>query len=532
MNLRDKKNRFISKGWKTMSTHRVLSERLHLPCMCGKEVIHAPCEGNVIQSTAMYTPEFAKRVCQVILKHGDESFLVKDLQGKNLVGDHFGLGSVCACHEVRFHGMEVPCGSCSQAFQHEHHACTADNHDAVLRRPLSDEEIRRRLYLLHSSTGHGPVTHLLQALKRKNVAPRILELAKDFKCSVCDERRRPQPRNLSSLEPLPPRFETLSADIGHWIHPVTHEKWQFVMMVDEGSRYRVARMILHGKQKHVSASQFISVLQESWVSYFGYPRTLRVDPDGAFRSHELATFCDQQQIFLDIIPGEAHWKLSVCERSIQAAKHVMECLASEDTTLTAEQILAEAIRTLNHREVVRGYSPVQFILGRAPDEHGRFYSPARDVSTHAELPMATETMERDQNLRLKAEKSFLDWIASERIQRATHSKHRRILDFSAGDLVFVWRKQLTGEDAKQNKTGQGRFVGPARILATENTRDENGHLKAGSSVWLVRGRRLIKCCPEQLRHASERETLLTELHDPREVPRWDFPIVAEEVGKQ
>ena len=35
----DKKNRFISKGWKTMSTHRVLSERLQLPCMCGRVVI-------------------------------------------------------------------------------------------------------------------------------------------------------------------------------------------------------------------------------------------------------------------------------------------------------------------------------------------------------------------------------------------------------------------------------------------------------------------------------------------------------------
>ena len=136
-------------------------------------------------------------------------------------------------------------------------------------------------------------------------------------------------------------------------------------------------------------------------------------------------------------------------------------------------------------------------------------------------------MEGDQNLRLSAEKAFLDWIAAARIQRATHSKHRRVLDFSAGDLGFIWRKQLTGEDAKQNKIGQGRFVGPARILAVEQTRDEQGHLQQGSSVWLVRGRRLLKCCPEQLRHASERETILTELHDPRETP---FPI-AEESGK-
>ena len=54
-----------------------------------------------------------------------------------------------------------------------------------------------------------------------------------------------------------------------------------------------------------------------------------------------------------------------------------------------------------------------------------------------------------------------------------------MLDFSAGDLVFIWRKQLTGEDAQQHKTGQGRFVGPARVLAVEQSRDEQGHLRPG-----------------------------------------------------
>ena len=92
-------------------------------------------------------------------------------------------------------------------------------------------------------------------------------------------------------------------------------------------------------------------------------------------------------------------------------------------------------------------------------------------------------------------------------------------------MVYIWRKQLTGVDAQQNKIGQGRFVGPARILATEQKRDS-----PGSSVWLVRGRRLLKCCPEQLRHASVREKILTELHDQHQVPQWDFPKVAQELG--
>lgn len=103
------------------------------------------------------------------------------------------------------------------------------------------------------------------------------------------------------------------------------------------------------------------------------------------------------------------------------------------------------------------------------------------------------------------------------------------MNFSAGDLVFIWRKQVTGQDAKPTKNTTGRFVGPARILATEQKRDTQGELLAGSSVWLVRGRRLLKCCPEQLRHASEKEKVIDELHSEEPQP-WDFQRVASELG--
>jgi len=72
-------------------------------------------------------------------------------------------------------------------------------------------------------------------------------------------------------------------------------------------------------------------------------------------------------------------------------------------------------------------------------------------------------------------------------------------------------------------------VGPARILAAEQKRDDEGHLLAGTSVWLVRGRRLLKCCPEQLRHASDHERIVEELHAPDPQP-WTFARVADELG--
>ena len=301
-------------------------------------------------------------------------------------------------------------------------------------------------------------------------------------------------------------------------------------MIDEGSRFRVARMISKGKQQHLSAAQFVDVFGESWVEYFGHPLTLRLDPDGAFRSHELGDYCDRYHIFLDLIPGEAHWKLAACERSIRSIKAILEAIVDDQPDVSAQEALSEAVKTLNHRDLVRGYSPVQHILGKAPDETGRFLTTADPRCSELVSETPAQGQERSQHLRDVAEKALLEWNAQQRLQRATHSKHRRCLDFQAGELVYIWRQQLTGQDAQQNKAGKGRFVGPARILATESVKDESGELRKGSSVWLVRGRRLLKCCPEQLRRASDREVIIAELHDPDPATNWDFPKVAQQLG--
>ena len=64
------------------------------------------------------------------------------------------------------------------------------------------------------------------------------------------------------------------------------------------------------------------------------------------------------------------------------------------------------------------------------------------------------------------------------------------------------------------------------------TRQADGMLKPGSNVWCVRGRQLIKCSVEQLRHASEREELLETLAKDQGEPStpWTFTRLAEELG--
>ena len=209
----------------------------------------------------------------------------------------------------------------------------------------------------------------------------------------------------------------------------------------------------------------------------------------------------------------------------------MQKLVQYDESLTPEQVLSEAVTTFNNKELVRGYSPAQHILGQAPDETGRFLPAGEGLPPGLLCENASGEFERSVLRRAEAEKALCEWAAKQRLMRAKHSRHRPCYNYVPGELVFYWRSQEANKSRRQPGGKHGRFLGPARILATESRKGENGQLKPGSVVWLVKGRHLLKCAPEQLRRATQREELLEAMAEPstQQTP-WTFHSVAEEIG--
>ena len=389
--------------------------------------------------------------------------------------------------------------------------------------------INKKLYLLHAATGHGSVRHLIEALKRRGASEEVIQAAKEFKCSVCHEKQRVQPRHLASLEPLPPKWYTVSADVGHWHHPATGEDIQFLLVLDENTRFRTARILSKGSKQQPSASTCLTYFQEGWVQYFGLPRTLRLDPAGAFRSQALETYCDKHSIFLDLAPAEAHWKIGSIEQAVQGTKELLQKIQADEPNITVEEALASAIRVFNHREQVRGFTPAQLAIGRNSDDTDRFVNEPHQLPPDLLVENASGEFARDVQRRATAEKAHADWHAAQRLMRAKHSRPRRLYDYVPGELVFFWRSQESNKHRRAPGGKHGRFLGPARVLATETRREDDGQLRPGSVVWCIRGKQLIKCCPEQLRRASERESLIEELSTDSRVP-WTFTKVATEIG--
>ena len=368
---------------------------------------------------------------------------------------------------------------------------------------------------------------MVDMLKRRNADPAVVKLAQEFRCSICAEKKQIQPRHLTSLEVLPPKWHAVSADIGHWKHPKSGEQVQFMLIIDEGSRFRVARVLSNGSKQQPDAATCLGYLREGWAQYFGVPKTLRLDPAGAFRGQAVVDFCGKEGVYLDNTPADARWQIGVCEQGVKGAKSVLDKLCSEDTGLSSGDALAVTIWIFNEKESVRGFTPMQHAFGRSPDSTGRLVSPSHEIPDEMLIESATQEFEQSARLRAEAEKAHAEWNAAQRISRAINSKARPRFPYQPGDLVYFWRSQVSGQGKHHPSSKRGMFLGPARILATESRRDSDGTLPPGSSVWCVRGRQLVKCSPEQLRpellDALAREH--GELHTP-----WTFSRLSEELG--
>ena len=115
--------------------------------------------------------------------------------------------------------------------------------------------------------------------------------------------------------------------------------------------------------------------------------------------------------------------------------------SSEDPSASLEAILAQGIRTWKQREPVRGYSPYQWMLGKAPDFEDWMFTPDVAKLPGSLLGNPEGAHHRSEGLRQMSEKAFVDWQYAEKLSRARNSQVRDFRVYVPGDLVYFWRLQ-------------------------------------------------------------------------------------------
>ena len=107
-----KDGQLLQKGWKIVTSCKRLAESWDLPCRCSRNYKHGRCEGGVAKDSELYTPEFARRVGNVVLQELDHHAVVAEAQGHSSLPSHFGEGARRMCHEVSLPKCKQTCGHC------------------------------------------------------------------------------------------------------------------------------------------------------------------------------------------------------------------------------------------------------------------------------------------------------------------------------------------------------------------------------------------------------------------------------------
>lgn len=485
----------LCKGWTIATQNPALLQHLHLKCQRNHE--RGKCEAGQAAHTARYTQPFVRKV----------------------------IDSLCELE---------PWSKTVQELHREESAQPAEEEDIQLEEDPGDlqfeagerEAIEKKIQHIHRATGHGSLKNLYETLQQRGVSDKVLFVAKHWKCLACETRKRKDPRRFATLETIPKRWQRVQMDMGSWCHPKTKQKFHFVMMIDEASRFRMARIVSFNAANDTKWETIKKVFEESWIPIFGQPQVLRVDPQGPMISKQAERYGEERGLEIQPIPAEAHWQIGIVEGAIKTTKGMLETLAKDFPEMNSTELLGRSIWVANSRDLFRGYAPIQHALGRCPDEHDHLFEEEYVKPVGPEL-LDDGGFREDHKVRCRAEQCFSQEQAKRRIERAERMGHRRAQVFLPGDIVFYWRNQVPLKDKTTQRVG--RFLGPARVIATETRRDNQGEMRPGSIVWLHRAGRLIRAAPEQLRPASPLEIQIEEFKGPVELP-WTITTLATAEG--
>lgn len=132
-----------------------------------------------------------------------------------------------------------------------------------------------------------------------------------------------------------------------------------------------------------------------------------------------------------------HWQVGVVGGEIKSLKGVAEKLSQEFPCMEAREVIARSTRVCNNEEMFKGYSPLQRVLGRAPDEYGHAFE---DPAIRPLLPDFLDDGGFRQGIHTRrvASPAFAEEVAKRRLERAGRRGHRRLEDYLPGGLVYYW----------------------------------------------------------------------------------------------
>ncbi|CAK8994648.1 unnamed protein product, partial [Durusdinium trenchii] len=315
----------------------------------------------------------------------------------------------------------------------------------------SDQELTPVLIRLHKNLGHPPNHDMVRILKHGDASEQALRLAKEFSCDFCKSQAPPtsplptQPNRVSEFN------HQVGMDVKHLKGWLPNQKIRAVNLVDTASGFQ--RMIPFFETE--TASVLRKLLHEHWIAWAGAPKELVLDPARTNLGEQMMKPAEADGIHVRTIAAGAHWQLGKCES--------------------------------------HGGWFNRFVFGRNPHiPHDLLNEPQSVIASTAAL--TDEGLARAQAMRTAARVALVKMQDDRSLRVALLARPRTSTPFQPGDLVAYWRNQKW---AQGNLQQGGQWYGVAVLLGT-----------VGRNLILVHRRNVIRCAPEQVRHATNEEKCL------------------------
>ncbi|CAJ1422108.1 unnamed protein product [Effrenium voratum] len=366
---------------------------------------------------------------------------------------------------------------------------------------------------------------LASCLRHRGVRKEVVQMATNYQCPDCQEMRLADVAPAVSLQREGVLWKTIVLDGAEikYGDTVVH----VIIILDEASKYAVAAGIFRRnaeESRNTTAEEMVKALETHWTMHYGLPSKVRLDPEGSYRSNLLLSWCEDRGIELMPCAAEAHEQIGEVESLIRKLKQDVRTVLNGQESVDPFGALTSVVAAHNTMERVQGFSPCQWVFGRQFTLSGRLFDDGMEDSIFGSQGTPGHSMQKNLQLRLRAESVYRKSQAQDKISRALNTRGRPQARFLPGDLVYYKRVKPPADSPANLMVSQKlwRWWGPARVLATETRTDLAGEERRPHNVvWIVTGARLKRCAPHQLRHASEREKAIAD-HVDSPVASWTF----------
>ena len=339
---------------------------------------------------------------------------------------------------------------------------------------------------------------MCRILRQAGASDRVVAMAKNMKCSICQANKPPRTSRVSAITPCMEFNSVVGVDVFH-IQGIGNGQNHVLSILDWGPLFHVCVLV-----KEVTAKRIRKAYRRYWLRVFGPPARLVSDQGKEFTGAEMSERLETDGTHHEVTPTESPWQNGKTERHGGIIKMmVTKARLSINPTNTEEleELIAECCQAKNRYTLVGGFSPCQRVFGtqlRVPGCNMGDEQQPPDISTMSAIESGDPVLMRTMQMRRAAQEAFVFLDSSERVRHAILSGPRPLQQFQPGDLVFFWRRDADVQAFRVEHV-HSRWHGPAIVIS---------HFR--SKIWVSFRGHLWLCSPEHVRAATNEERMMQD----------------------